>query len=121
MTDTPEVKLSPTQAIVLRWLCSYGGSTRQLSGNGMAPYVSSAKSLVRKGLAEKGSMTSDFRPTDAGKKLHWATTTHCKYKLRYSCFTRNCDNHVAYEQPGDVCPTCKRIVEHPKAKVESPG
>ena len=64
-----ETEISETQKRVLRMLVKWPYSVeRQLAGKGMAPFLSAANALVRKGLATS-YLTGCFAATDAGREL----------------------------------------------------
>lgn len=60
-------ELSFTQARVMRHLYSQPNHMGQIAGHQMAPFISSARSLVRKGLLLE-YRTSQYSVTDEGKK-----------------------------------------------------
>jgi hypothetical protein len=62
------MELSETQIKVMRILAKRSGEV-QLAGHGMAPYLSAARALVKKGLA-KTWHTGKYAATDDGKKYY---------------------------------------------------
>ena len=59
--------LTITQKRVIKAMGKAPNGQRQIAGNGMAPFLQSARSLVRKGLLMEWR-TSQFSLTDEGKE-----------------------------------------------------
>jgi hypothetical protein len=58
--------LSPTQQRVLRIVSKAPNGQRQIAGHGMAPFLSAARALVRKGLL-RSWQTGHYCITDEGE------------------------------------------------------
>lgn len=60
--------LTETQKRLMRWLRKQPNQMGQIAGNGQAPYLQSARALVRKGLLIEWR-TSQFATTDEGRNI----------------------------------------------------
>ncbi len=65
-------EISKTQMRVLGRMARYPNHLpMQIAGFGMAPQLSAARALVRKGLARAGSKTGHYKITEAGLKAYF--------------------------------------------------
>jgi hypothetical protein len=73
--------LSQTQVKVMRYIARHEvnkGCSVQLAGHGRAPWLSAARSLVRKGFAVPGSRTGYYGITESGRAAMIASASGVK-------------------------------------------